>query len=141
MKKTVINALITVALLMYSFINFLPTNVLAGKGDPVKAPVSAQSVIQNYLDITFNACSTTEVTGIFCIIGKLVIYLMGIVGIISVILMVVGGLQYMASGGDEKSITAAKSILTYAVLGLFIVILASLIVSTVLTAFDISPSP
>ena len=118
-----------------------PAVVLAGKGDPVRSSTSAQSVIQNYLNIALEACSTTEVTGIFCILGKFVIYLMGIVGIIAVIFMAVGGLQYMASGGDEKSITAAKSTLTYAVLGLFIVILASFIVSAVLTTFNISPSP
>jgi len=96
--------------------------------------MSVESIIETYLGVTFGeTCSTEEITGIFCIIGKLIFYLLLLVGAISLVMFVVGGLQYMASGGDEKALTTAKSTLTYAVLGLFIVLLSSVIVSTVLS--------
>ena len=96
--------------------------------------MSVESIIETYLGVTFGeTCSTEEITGIFCIIGKLIFYLLLLVGAISLVMFVVGGLQYMASGGDEKALTTAKSTLTYAVLGLFIVLLSSVVVSTVLS--------
>ncbi len=99
-----------------------------------------ESIIETYLGVTFGeTCSTEEITGIFCIIGKLINYLLLIVGAVSLVMFVVGGLQYMASGGDEKALTTAKATLTYAVLGLFIVLLSSLIVSIVLSTVGFNP--
>uniref|UniRef100_A0A831Z165 Uncharacterized protein n=1 Tax=candidate division WWE3 bacterium TaxID=2053526 RepID=A0A831Z165_UNCKA len=97
-------------------------------------------IIETYLGVTFGeTCSTEEIIGIFCIIGRLINYLLAIVGAISLVMFVVGGLQYMISGGDEKALTTAKATLTYAVLGLFIVLLSSVIVSTVLSAIGFKP--
>lgn len=103
--------------------------------------MNIESIIETYLGVTFGGtCSTEEITGIFCILGKLINYLFAIVGTISVVMVVVGGLQYMVSGGDEKAITTAKSTITYAVLGLFVALLASLIVSTIITNIGLPSS-
>lgn len=116
-------------------------SVLAVSAEGV-VQISAEDVVQNYLNVTFGgACSTEELIGIFCIIGKLINYLLLLVGAISLVMVVVGGLQYMISGGDEKAITASKSTITHAILGLFIVLLSSVIISTVLTIVGLAPSP
>jgi hypothetical protein len=55
-----------------------------------------------------------------------------IVGAISVIMIIYGGLRYITSGGDSGRVGSAKNTLIYAVLGLLIVALAQLIVHFVL---------
>ena len=54
------------------------------------------------------------------------------VGIIAVIMIIVGGFRYIASGGKQESITAAKNTILYAIIGLVIVALAQIIVKFVL---------
>ena len=53
-------------------------------------------------------------------------------GIISVIMLIVGGVKYAMSGGDAKAVTDAKNTILYALIGLAIAILAYAIVSFVL---------
>lgn len=53
-------------------------------------------------------------------------------GIISVIMLIVGGVKYALSAGDAKAVTDAKNTILYALIGLVIAILAYSIVSFVL---------
>jgi len=55
-----------------------------------------------------------------------------IVGVIAVIMIIVGGLRYITSGGDSNKVGTAKQTLMYAIIGLVIVALAQLIVHFVL---------
>lgn len=50
------------------------------------------------------------------------------VGIIAVIMIIIGGLRYITSGGNDTSVTGAKNTILYAIIGLIIVALAQLIV-------------
>lgn len=56
-----------------------------------------------------------------------------VVGVIAVIMIIVGGLKYITSGGDSGNITGAKNTILYAVVGLVVVALAQIIVRFVLT--------
>lgn len=51
-----------------------------------------------------------------------------IVGVIAVIMIIVGGLRYITSGGDSSKVGAAKNTLIYAIIGLIVVALAQIIV-------------
>ena len=53
-------------------------------------------------------------------------------GIISVIMLIVGGVKYALSAGDAKAVTDAKNTILYALIGLVIAILAYSIVNFVL---------
>lgn len=55
-----------------------------------------------------------------------------IVGVIAVIMIIVGGLKYITSGGDSGNVTGAKNTILYAVVGLVVVALAQFIVRFVL---------
>ena len=55
-----------------------------------------------------------------------------IVGLISVVMLIVGGLKYALSGGDSKQVTDAKNTILYALIGLAITILSYAIVKFVL---------
>lgn len=76
-----------------------------------------------------------ELTGIFCALAKIISVLLGAGGVVALIFLMIGGLQYMASGGDEKALTAAKGTITYSVLGLILIISSFLIINTVLSIF------
>lgn len=58
-----------------------------------------------------------------------------IVGVAAVIMIVIGGLRYVLSGGDQSSTKAAKDTILYAVIGLVVAIMAYAIVNFVLGAF------
>ena len=51
-----------------------------------------------------------------------------IVGLISVFMLIFGGLKYITSGGESSGITGAKNTILYAVIGLVVVALAQVIV-------------
>ena len=55
-----------------------------------------------------------------------------VVGIICVIMIIIGGLRYVTSGGDGTSTSSARNTVLYAVIGLVVVIMAQVIVKFVL---------
>lgn len=55
-----------------------------------------------------------------------------IVGVVSVIMIIIGGLRYITSGGDTGNVTSAKNTILYAIIGLVIVALAQFVVRFVL---------
>jgi cytochrome bd-type quinol oxidase subunit 2 len=55
-----------------------------------------------------------------------------VVGVISVIMIIVGGLKYITSSGDSANVTGAKNTILYAIIGLVIVALAQVIARFVL---------
>jgi len=60
--------------------------------------------------------------------------LLFVIGAISVIMLIIGGIRYTVSGGDSGSVTAAKNTIMYALIGLAIAFLAFAIVNWVLGA-------
>lgn len=64
---------------------------------------------------------------------KLVINIFSlVVGVVSVIMIIIGGLKYITSGGEGSNITGAKNTIMYAIIGLVVVALAQVIVRFVL---------
>jgi hypothetical protein len=55
-----------------------------------------------------------------------------IVGVVAVIMIIVGGLRYITSGGESSNVSTAKNTIIYAVVGLVVVALAQFIVHFVL---------
>ena len=63
-----------------------------------------------------------------------------LLGSIAVLMLIYGGIRYTISGGNEKSVTAAKNTILYAVVGIIIAVLAYAIVNFVITALLSTPS-
>ena len=59
--------------------------------------------------------------------------LLFIIGAVSVIMLIYGGIRYTTSGGNTNSVTAAKNTVIYSIVGLVISILAYAIVNFVVT--------
>jgi cytochrome bd-type quinol oxidase subunit 2 len=58
-----------------------------------------------------------------------------VVGILSVVMIIIGGVKYITSGGESGKVTSAKDSILFAVVGLIVVALAQLIVRFVLQRF------
>jgi hypothetical protein len=62
-----------------------------------------------------------------------------IVGILSVIMLIYGGIRYTASGGKDEHIKTAKNTIMYAIIGLIVAILGYAIVNWVLGSVGDKP--
>lgn len=76
-------------------------------------------------------------TGVFSKISSVLLF---IVGAIAVIMIVIGGLRYVVSGGDASQVQAAKNTILYALVGVIIAILAYAAVNFVVNSFVPSAS-
>ena len=75
-----------------------------------------------------------ELIGDNGVFGRITNVILLIVGIVSVVMLIYGGLRYILSGGDSKKVTDAKNTILYAIIGLIISLLAYAIVNFVLTS-------
>lgn len=76
-------------------------------------------------------------TGAFRKITDMILY---IVGVIAVIMLIIGGVRYVVSGGDAKKVTDAKNTVLYAIIGMVLAVFAYAIVHFVITSLPNSDS-
>ncbi|MCJ7829492.1 pilin [Patescibacteria group bacterium] len=72
-------------------------------------------------------CTTNGIATLACfevIIQRVLNITVRLAGIADFVMLIVGGFQYLTSGGDSKKTQAASSTLTYAIFGLVAVIAA-----------------
>jgi drug/metabolite transporter (DMT)-like permease len=81
------------------------------------------------------ACAPASPLAVPDAVTRVTNLLLYIVGIAAVIMLVVGGLRYVLSGGDPKNTTAAKDTILYAVVGIVVALLGYAIVNFVLNQF------
>ena len=72
-----------------------------------------------------------QLSGIVAIIENIIKLLAPAAGIAFFIMLLFGGYQFMTSGGDPKAVGAARGTLTYAVIGIILVVSAWLILQLV----------
>lgn len=70
--------------------------------------------------------------GIFSTITNVMLF---IVGGVSVLMIIIGGLRYVLSGGDSGNVSAAKNTILYAIVGIIVSLLAYAVVSFVVSSF------
>jgi lysylphosphatidylglycerol synthetase-like protein (DUF2156 family) len=83
---------------------------------------------------TSNSCDSPKASGstIDGILSLVLNLFSAIVGLVAIIIIIVGGMQYVLSGGNSDKTNDAKNNILYAVIGLVIVALAQIIVRFVL---------
>lgn len=64
-------------------------------------------------------------------IQQIINILLFIIGSIAVLMIIIGGLRYVLSAGDQNAVTGAKNTILYAVVGLIVAIMAFAIVNFV----------
>ena len=70
------------------------------------------------------------VSGTFTTITNTMLF---IIGALSVVMLIFGGLRYIISGGNATAITAAKNTILYAIIGLIVALMAYAAINFVLT--------
>lgn len=70
--------------------------------------------------------------GVFETISKVLLF---IIGAVSVIMLIIGGIRYTISQGDSAAVTSAKNTILYSIIGLIVAILAYAAVSFVIGSF------
>lgn len=68
--------------------------------------------------------SDTSANRLFLFIGKIINVAFGLLGIVFVVLILYAGFTWMTAQGDTKAVDKAKTMLTQAVIGLIIMVLA-----------------
>ncbi|MEI6850962.1 MAG: hypothetical protein WCK26_03275 [Candidatus Saccharibacteria bacterium] len=69
-----------------------------------------------------------------CVFTKITNAALYVIGAISVLMLIYGGIRYTISAGDAGAITKAKDTILYAVVGLVVAVLAFAIVNFVLSS-------
>jgi len=75
--------------------------------------------------------SLFDADGVFQQVVNVLLFL---IGAIAVIMLIIGGIRYVISGGDQAAVTSAKNTILYAIVGIIVAFLAYAIVEFVLTA-------
>lgn len=79
-----------------------------------------------------NEDESCEGNGIFKTVTNVLLF---IIGAVSVIMLIIGGIRYTVSAGDSSAVTAAKNTIMYAIIGIIVAILAFAVVNFVITSF------
>jgi hypothetical protein len=79
-----------------------------------------------------SSCNQVSLQSIFTNVTNILVFL---IGAVSVIFIIIGGLRYVTSNGDSKQVSAAKDTILYAVIGVIVAIAAYAIVNFVTSAF------
>ena len=80
-----------------------------------------------------NASGIARISDLSCVFGNVVGVSIIFAGIVLFVILLMGGFKYMTSGGDPKAVDAAQKTITYAILGL-ILILASYLILVLIRA-------
>lgn len=98
------------------------------------APVSALDPLEGACkdNAASEICDNRGTESATTLIGRIVNILLFVVGAISVVMIIVGGILYATSTGDSGRVSKAKNTLMYSIVGLVVAFLAYAIVNWVL---------
>lgn len=71
--------------------------------------------------------------GIFITITNILLF---IIGAIAVVMLIIGGIRYVVSSGDQNAVTSAKNTILYAIIGIVVAFLAYAAVNFVTAQLD-----
>ena len=99
------------------------------------APVTVGS-LEGTVQDGVNAARGTDVPSTLLgdggVLSTIINTMLFIIGFLSVVMLIFGGLRYIISGGNAAAVTAAKNTILYAIVGLIIAIFAYAIVNFVI---------
>ena len=123
MLKQLLTVITTVTLAA----SFAATPVLAATCDS-----ASDCVTQGVNGAGGTGASSTDVP---TLVKNIVNILLFIIGAVSVVMVVMGGIKYAVSNGDSSQVKSAKDTILYAVIGLVVALLAYALVNWVVQAF------
>jgi len=136
MKKTFkkLTILLVIFIISLSFINN-PINPVQAQDNPAPTPSpnlsGAKDIMKNAgVSIGYNTTTSAEM-----LIGNIIQIVLSLVGIFFLILVIIGGYQWMTAGGNEETLGKAKKRVVNATMGLAIVLAAYIISRFIIDVF------
>ncbi|MCX6783088.1 MAG: hypothetical protein NTZ20_03805 [Candidatus Levybacteria bacterium] len=84
------------------------------------------------MNIDWSSCSSNGIPTLDCaikVVEVLIYYAFYFAGIVGVMLMIIGGIRFILSGGDAKQVDQSQKLITYALIGLVLLFLSSFIIN------------
>lgn len=99
----------------------------------VLAPSSTYAASwQDGMDAAHSEGTPSNLAGNDGVVKKIINGVLYVVGVLAVVMVIIGGVKYTTSGGDQAAVTSAKNTILYGIVGLVIAILAYAIVNFVI---------
>ena len=93
-----------------------------------KTNINNLSSVSNNMTVTDNELGNT--------VASIISSVIGILGLACVVIIIIGGIQYMTSSGDTGKVKKAKDTILYGVIGMVICVLAFAITQFIITAIN-----
>ncbi len=106
-----------------------------GEGAPAEGEAGGDTGSTGGSGGSSSLCGAATTDSAENIVKNIINMMLLILGMIAVIMIIIGGIRYTTSNGDQNGIKAAKDTILYSVVGLVVAILAFAIVNFVLEAF------
>lgn len=115
-----------------SKVAYVATFVLYASAQKVLAQCDPNGTVTSGVECAKGDTKITSLTGQTGLLANVINTLLFAAGAVSVIMIIVGGLKYTLSQGEEKAAAGAKDTILYAVVGLVVSVMAFAIVNFVL---------
>lgn len=122
-----LRALLLVPMMAFGLVAVAPVVANAACTDDVS--------IQNGVDCAQGDEQSDELFGSAGVFNTITNVLLFLIGAVSVIMLIIGGIRYTISGGDSTAVTSAKNTILYAIVGIVVALLAYAIVNFVVGSF------
>ena len=124
--------------------NILGAGVVVASSVLATAPVMAGTCPTGSTQSTYTnsiaECNVQKDTSLMPTVNTIINVILGVLGLVAVVIIVLGGVQYTTSTGDPAKVKKAKDTILYGIIGLIIALLAFAIVNFVLSSVFTSSS-
>jgi hypothetical protein len=123
--------------ILYLIISIVSIGLVASAALPVYAVEVFDQCSDTNIPVDSTICdSVNEESGdLPNMLGVIINTLLILIGMVSVVMIVIGGFRYTLSRGEASEIKTAKDIILYAIIGLIVAVMAYAIVNFVLDWF------
>jgi hypothetical protein len=113
-------------------VTYADASCTGGNGDITQGPAGGAACAKP----ASGATNLFGPNGIFITITNILLF---IIGAVAVVMLIIGGIRYVVSAGDQNAVTSAKNTILYAIIGIVVAFLAYAAVNFV-TA-QLAPKP
>lgn len=97
------------------------------------------SVVAAQFELPANTFGIADDADLVDSIAAILNWLLLFVGIVAIVMFVVGGILYLTAAGNEEQAEKAKNTITYAIIGLIVVLISYVLVRTIAGFFGAGP--
>ncbi|MBI4037498.1 hypothetical protein HY382_00455 [Candidatus Curtissbacteria bacterium] len=110
------------------FFPFLPTAIALIAPAAALAVVGSENIVPNTI---------APINNIVTVIRGIIRFILVVAFIIAFIMLLIGGIRWITAGGDEKGVAGARNMITAALIGLVVILVAYAIIRLVEIFFKV----